>query len=264
MWKGNVNMQIKDLLNKINEFAPLSLAYEWDNCGLLCGREDAMVSGVCVCLDVSKEVIQKAIDNGCNTILSHHPFIFAKISAVDTSSYFGEMFGEVIKNDINVISMHTNIDKAENGINARLAKILDLENVEVLEKDSVYKNAGLGRMGTLKERMTFDKLCTFVGKRLNTSVRATGDKSRKIKKIAIGGGSCFELAPLAIKEGCDAFITGDIKYHQAMDAQRDGICLIDAGHYGTEICVIDIFKELLSEFDVKVVEEKNTDVFAGL
>ena len=264
LWKGDVSMQIKDLLNKINDFAPLSLAYEWDNCGLLCGREDATVSGVCVCLDVSKEVIQKAINNGCNTILSHHPFIFGKISAIDTSSYFGEMLSQIIKNDINVISMHTNIDKAENGINARLAKILDLENVEVLEKDSVYKNAGLGRMGTLKECMTFEELCTFVEKRLNTSVRATGHKSRKIKKVAVGGGSCFEIVDLAIKEGCDAFITGDIKYHQAMDAQRDGICLIDAGHYGTEICVIDIFKELLSDFDVKVIEEKNTDVFVGL
>lgn len=264
MWKGDVNMQIKDLLNKINDFAPLSLAYEWDNCGLLCGREDAMVSGVCVCLDVSKEVIQKAINNGCNTILSHHPFIFGKLNTIDTSSYFGEMLRQIIKNNINVISMHTNIDKAENGINARLAKILDLENVEVLEKDSAYENASLGRMGTLKEDMTFDRFCAFVSEKLNTEVRVSGNGKRQIKKVAVGGGSCFELAELAIKEGCDAFITGDIKYHQAMDAQRDGICLIDAGHYGTEICVIDIFKELLSEFDVKVVEEKNTDVFVGL
>ncbi len=256
-------MKISDLLNKIEEFAPLSLAYEWDNCGLICGSKEDVISGVCVCLDVSLEVIKKAVENGCNTVMSHHPFIFGKINRVDTSSYFGKMLKEIIKNDINVISMHTNIDKAQNGINQRLAKILSLENIEVLEKDTHNPNVGLGRMGTLKEGVSLAEFSEVVAKKLNTNVRVVGDMNTQITKVAVGGGSCIELADLAIMSGCDVFVTGDTKYHNAMDAQRDGLCIIDAGHYATEICVVDIFKELLEDLNIKVVEELNNEVFTG-
>ncbi len=257
-------MKISELLNKIEDFAPLSLAYEWDNCGLICGSKEDIISGVCVCLDVSLEVIKKAVENGCNTILSHHPFIFGKINKVDTTTYFGKMLKEAIKNDINVISMHTNIDKAQNGINQRLAKILSLENIEVLEKDSYNPNVGLGRVGTLKKSVTLAEFCGDVEKKLGTQVRVVGDMNTQISKVAVGGGSCIELADLAIINGCDVFVTGDTKYHNAMDAQRDGLCIIDAGHYATEICVVDIFKELLEGCDIKVVEEKNKELFRGL
>ncbi len=256
-------MKIRDLLNKIEEFAPLSLAYEWDNCGLMCGSKEDTISGVCVCLDVSLEVIKKVVENGCNTILSHHPFIFGKINKVDTFSYFGKMLKEIIKNDINVISMHTNIDKAQEGINQRLADILSLKNIEVLEKDAHNPNAGLGRVGTLKESITLAEFCEVVAKKLDTDVRVVGDMNTQITKVAVGGGSCIELAELAIMRGCDVFVTGDTKYHNAMDAQRDGLCIVDAGHYATEICVVDIFKELLKDCDIKVVEEKNKEVFVG-
>ncbi len=257
-------MKVKDLLNKIEEFAPLDLAYDWDNCGLICGSEDAKISGICVCLDVSLEVIKKAIENKCNTILSHHPFIFGKINKIDTTSYFGKMLVELIKNDINVISMHTNIDKAKDGINGRLAELLELGNIEVLEEDSKFEGAGLGRVGTLKESMSFGAFCEFVKEKLNTQIRIVGDANVQIKKVALGGGSCFELSERAIQKGCDAFVTGDIKYHQALDAQRDGLCIIDAGHYGTEICVVDIFKEILKDCDIKVIEALNKEVFVGL
>ncbi len=254
-------MKINDLLNKIEEFAPLSLAYEWDNCGLICGSKEDTISGVCVCLDMSLEVIKKAVENGCNTILSHHPFIFGKINRVDTNTYFGKMLKEVIKNDINVISMHTNIDKAKDGINQRLANILKLQNIEVLEKDTRFESAGLGRMGTLKEGMSLAEFCGVVEKNLGTQVRVVGDMNTQISKVAVGGGSCIELADLAIMNGCDVFVTGDTKYHNAMDAQREGICIIDAGHYATEICVVDIFKEILKDCEVKVVEELNKELF---
>lgn len=257
-------MKISDLLKKIEDFAPTELAYDWDNCGLICGSEDTKISGICVCLDVSDAVIKKAIEQGCNTILSHHPFIFSKLNKIDTKTYFGKMLTDVIKNDINVISMHTNIDKAKDGINQRLAQMLELENIEVLEEDAKFEGTGLGRVGTLKNSVSLGTFCEFVAKKLGTQVRIVGDTNTQINKVATGGGSCFELADMAIQKGCDVFVTGDIKYHQALDAQREGICIIDAGHYATEICVVDIFKEILKDTGIKIVEEKNCEIFMGL
>ena len=254
-------MKINDLLEKLSNFAPLSLAYEWDNCGLLCGRRDSDITGICVCLDVSDEVIKKAIENDCNTILSHHPFIFEKIKNIDTSSYFGKMLCEIIKNDINVISMHTNIDKAQNGINQRLAELLNLDNIQVLEKDNNFLNVGMGRMGYLKENMSLKSFSEFVSDKLNTNVRVIGDENTIISKVAVGGGSCIELSSLAIENCCDVFVTGDVKYHSGMDADRAGLCVIDAGHYGTEICVVDIFTSILKDCNVKVIKVLNCDIW---
>ena len=255
-------MKINDILEKLEAFAPKALAYEWDNVGLLCGNRDAAVKGVCVCLDASLDAIEKAIENDCNVILTHHPFIFRKIGEIDYNSYFGKMMNLIMKNDISVISAHTNMDKAKDGINQRLAQSLELENIKILEKDRNNEAAGMGRYGDLKEEMTFGEFCEFVGEKLKTPLRAIGNRDKIIKRAAVGGGSCIEMADLAMSEGCDVFVTGDVKYHEAMDYMREGLCIIDAGHYATEICVVDIFEEMLLGTDVKIVKEMNSDVYS--
>lgn len=254
-------MKVKDILEIIDDFAPFSLAYEWDNVGLLCGSQNAEVTGICVCLDASKEAIKTAIENGCNLIITHHPFIYRKIGDIDYNSYFGQMLNMMIKNDISLISAHTNIDKAENGINQKLAKVLSLSDIKVLEEEKGYQNAGMGRYGKIEKEMSFEEFALFVKERLNTPLRATGSLDKKIKTVAVGGGSCIEEADIAIEKGCDVFVTGDVKYHEALDNMRDGLCIIDAGHYATEICVLDIFCEMLKDTDIKIVKEKNTDVY---
>ncbi len=257
-------MRVKDILGIIDDFAPFSLAYEWDNVGLLCGSENAEVTGICVCLDASKEAIKTAIENECNLIITHHPFIYGKIGEINYDSYFGEMLKMLIKNDISLISAHTNIDKAENGINQRLAQILSLSDIKVLEEEKGYPSAGMGRYGKLEKEMSFEEFAIFVKERLNTPLRATGNLKTKIKTVAVGGGSCIEEADIAIEKGCDVFVTGDVKYHGALDNMREGLCIIDAGHYATEICVLDIFCEMLKGIDIKVVKEENCDVYKFL
>lgn len=257
-------MRVKDILEIIDNFAPFSLAYEWDNVGLLCGSKNAEVTGICVCLDASKEAIKKAIDNGCNLIITHHPFIYGKIGDINYESYFGKMLSMLIKNDISLISAHTNIDKAQNGINQRLAQILSLSDIKVLEEEKGYNGAGMGRYGKLQKEMSFEEFALFVKERLNTPLRVTGNLNTKIKTVAVGGGSCIEEADIAIEKGCDVFVTGDVKYHGALDNLREGLCIIDAGHYATEICVLDIFCEMLKDIDIKVVKEENCDVYKFL
>lgn len=255
-------MKVQDILNIIDNFAPFSLAYEWDNIGLMCGKKETEVKGICICLDASKEAIQKAIDEGCNVVLTHHPFIFRKIGNISFDSYFGEMVNMAIKNDISIISSHTNIDKAKDGINQRLAEILDLDNIKILEDDKNYEDAGMGRYGDLKNEMTLGEFSKYVMEKLKTPLRAIGNPDTKIKNVAVGGGSCIEDAQIAIEKGCDVFVTGDVKYHEALDFMREGICIIDAGHYATEICVLDVFSDMLKGVDVKVVKEMNKDVYS--
>ena len=257
-------MKVQDILNIIDNFAPFSLAYEWDNVGLMCGKKDTEVKGICICLDASKEAIQKAIDNGCNVLLTHHPFIFRKIGNLNLDSYFGEMAAMAIKNDISIISAHTNIDKAKEGINQKLAEILNLKNIKILEEDEKYSSCGMGRYGTLEKEMTFCEFSSYINKKLNTPLRAIGNPDAIIKTVAVGGGSCIEDAAIALSKGCDVFVTGDVKYHEALDFMREGICIIDAGHYSTEICVLDVFSDMLKDVDVKVVREKNSDVYRFL
>lgn len=252
-------MKVSEILKKIDAFAPFSLAYEWDNVGLLCGDENAEVTGICVCLDASKEAIQRAIDEKCNLIVTHHPFIYNKLGAIDYNSYFGQMVTSLIKNNICLISAHTNIDKAQNGINQRLAKRLSLMDIKILEEDE--QNNGLGRMGTLEKETTLFEFAEKVKKTLKTPVRIVGDREKRIKTVAVGGGSCIEIADIAKEKGCDVLVTGDVKYHQAQDLVRDGLCIVDAGHYATEICVLDIFEEIFCDCKVKIVKEENKDVF---
>ena len=253
-------MKVNDILKKIEDFAPKTLAYEWDNVGLLCGNKDEEVTGICVCLDASLEAVEKAIENNCNLIVTHHPFIYRKIGSIDYNSYFGKMTSLIVKHNISVISAHTNMDKAANGINQRLAEIIGLDNIKILEEDA--ENAGMGRYGDLQKEMTFGEFCENVKEKLNTSLRAIGSKDTLIKKAAVGGGSCIDMAELAMQKNCDVFVTGDVKYHEAMDFMREGICIIDAGHYATEICVVKIFEEILSDCGVKVIKEYNSDVYS--
>ena len=255
-------MKVKDILDIINNFAPFSLAYDWDNVGLMCGKKDTEVSGICICLDASKEAIKKAIDENCNVVITHHPFIFRKIGNLNLDSYFGEMVSMAIKNDISIISAHTNIDKAKNGINQKLAEIIGLKEIKVLEEDENDLSSGMGRYGQLQSEMTFSEFSIYINKKLNTSLRAIGSPDAKIKTVAVGGGSCIESAAVAMQKGCDAFVTGDVKYHEALDFMREGICIIDAGHYATEICVVDIFAQLFEDKDIKVVKEMNSDVYS--
>ena len=122
-------MKVKDIEQLIYNEAPKALAYEWDNTGILCGDKNADVTGICVCLDVTPDTIEKAISSGANTIVSHHPFIFSGIKNIDYTSHFGSMLHSVISNNLNIISMHTNIDKAKNGINEMLAQKLGFKNI---------------------------------------------------------------------------------------------------------------------------------------
>lgn len=249
-------MKLKQIAELIEKEFPLSSAYDWDNCGLLLGDGEREIQKALLSLDVNIAVLKEAKKAGADLILSHHPILFDGTKSITAQTAEGRLILGLLENKISVYSAHTNCDVGKNGINARLAKIFDLENTEFLEEN------GLGRVGNLKTPMTFYELALLTKKLLNTSfLRVNGNKSAPIRRIAVASGACSDSIPAAIKKGADAIITADMKYHEMINYGEEGIFIIDAGHYPTEIIVIDIFEDILKNSGLTLIKSKNTDVF---
>lgn len=255
-------MKVKEIANIIEKSAPKELAYSFDNVGLLLGSMENEVNKILITLDTNLITVKEAVKLGCDMILSHHPILFRGIKRVDYDTPTGEMLKLLIQNNISVYAAHTNMDTAPCGINTRLAEIFNLENVKILEQHTERTDSGLGRFGDLKEEITLKELCDIVKEKLKTpGLRVTGDLNRKINRLCVAGGSCSECIENAIQNKCDAIVTGDIKYHEAIDFTESGICIIDAGHYPTEIMVMEIFENLIKNSGVQYEFSKNRDIF---
>ena len=256
-------MKVKDILKKIEECAPGALAYSWDNVGLLVGDAGREVKKVLITLDSELNIIEEAAAKGCDLIVSHHPMFFKGVKRIRMDETQGKAIELLIKNDISVIAAHTNMDCAANGVNAELAKLFRLDDVEILEENPDFPDCGLGRVGKLTEAMTLKELGEMAKQTLGINgLRIAGSENTVISKVAVAGGSCSEVIPLAAAKGCQAIITGDMKYHETIDAVNRGICVIDAGHYGTERHVIGIFEEILKPLGVETVRSENSDIFS--
>ena len=251
-------MNVKSIIERIEAFAPLCLSSEWDNPGFLCGDKTKDSKRVLLALDVNLNTIGEAIENKCDMIISHHPMFFKGLKSIDFSTPEGKAVELLIKNDICVFSAHTNMDAAENGINQKLAELFKLSDIKILEP--IDEKTGIGRLGTLPQEMTAEDFSKLVKEKLDTPfVRVSGEKN--IKKLAICSGSGAEYFCLAKENGCDALLTADVKYHNAIEAKENGICLIDAGHFPTEKIVCDIFKEILADLPIELIISKDKDIF---
>lgn len=249
-------MKLSEISEIIEKDFPLADAYEWDNSGLLIGDKDRDIKSVLLSLDVSQSVVREAITVGADLILSHHPILFGGTKRITSDTPEGKTLMMLLENKICVYSAHTNCDIGKNGINARLAELFNLSDVEFLEPD------GLGRIGTLEKAVSFVDFLLFTKKVLNTPfVRFCGDKASPVSRIAVASGACADSIPTAVKKGADVIITADLKYHDMLNYSEQGIFIIDAGHYPTEIIVTDIFYSLLSKTDLKLIKSKSQDIF---
>lgn len=255
-------MKVKDIVSIIENYADPTLAEDYDNVGLLIGDMEQDVNKIFITLDTNITTVKEAVKNGCDMIVSHHPVFFRGIKKIDYSTPEGLMVREIIKNDISLFAAHTNMDSAQGGINDKLAELFKLDNIKVLHIENPNINAGIGRVGELTKSISFKELCSISKEILHTTkVRAAGDFDKVINKLCVASGSCSEYIEDAIAIGCDAVITGDMKYHEMIDYTERGICIIDAGHYPTEIIVMDIFNDILKDTEIEIVKSKNTDIF---
>ncbi len=253
--------KVKDIVKIIEDFAPKSLAYEWDNTGLIVGNPEKEVKKVYLTLDLFKYNIDEAIDKGVDMIISHHPILFRGIKEINIANPEAYVLEKLIKNDIALYAAHTSIDCAKGGINDILAERLGLTNIEIIEKGNIV-DCGLGRVGNLTKDITLREMCETVKEKLNTPfVRVCGNLDTTIRRVAVGGGACDDLIPSAIEMGADLMVTADMKYHISADSVDKGICVIDAGHYPTEVFVIDIFENLLRDTQVEIFKSSCKDIF---
>ena len=240
-------MKAKEIIKIIENICPERLAYSWDNVGLLCGDENKDVKKVFVTLDTNTNTVKEAISKNADMIVSHHPILLGGIKRIDYSTSVGQMLKLLIENNIPLFAAHTNMDTAKGGINDKLTD------------DS---SAGLGRYGRLEKTIKLGDFAEHCKKILGTPfLRVSGDFEKNINTVAVASGSCSEIIPLAYEKGSDVIITGDMKYHNMIDMTELGICVIDAGHYSTEICVMDIFEDILKDTDIEIIKSENKDIF---
>lgn len=234
-------MKLYEIINKLEAFAPKELKEEWDNVGLMLGNKDSEIKSAAVCLDVTEDAVLFAIENDCDLIVSHHPFIMAGLKAIDFKTKKGEMIEKLIKNDIAVYSMHTNFDSAEGGVNDALCEILELKNVEA---------CGMIRKGETKET-TLNDFINMVKEKLDASyVTCCGDLDKKIKRVAVCGGAGGSFIAECLD--CDAFLTGEAKYHEYQMACESDFSLVCAGHFETENVSLYKIRDLIKNMGIEV------------
>lgn len=221
-------MEKQLFLSILNDIAPLSLQEEWDNSGMQidCGGKE--VSRVLLALDVTNRVIDEAKKEKCDMIVCHHPLLFVPVRQITPDSTIGNQILRLIKEGISVYAAHTCFDKASGGNNDYLMKEIGCSFPEELA-------GGIARIGYLDKPVTFDEFISDVNAACGyEGLKIQGDSDREIRKVAVCTGGGGEYLYEAYKQGADAFVSGDIKHHDAQAAKDLGICLIDAGHYGTE------------------------------
>jgi len=237
-------MKCQEIIEVIEKRYPREYACDWDNVGLLAGDRNREVKKVYIALDATNEVVDAAIAEGADMILTHHPMMFGGIKSVTTDDYVGARLIRLIKNDISYYAMHTNYDTC--GMAALSAEILGLAETVPLEE--IKDGEGIGRVGVLSEEMTLRECAELVKVRFHLpNVKVFGDLDKQVKTAAISPGSGKSMTKLALQAGSDVLITGDIDHHTGIDMEDLGMAIIDAGHYGTEHIYIEDMRAFLAE-----------------
>ncbi|HEY5514500.1 MAG TPA: Nif3-like dinuclear metal center hexameric protein [Geomonas sp.] len=359
-----ITPRVSDIVGITNKIAPSHLAESWDNVGLQLGDPSSPVSRIMVALDPGSPAIEAAVEAGCNLLITHHPFIFTPLKKISAADETGRLAIHALKNDLAVISLHTNYDIAQGGVNDLLAGRLGVQGAlplrvtgadqylklvlfvpkgfeeRLLEALSPFQapignyrdcsfqgdgigrftpvsgaqpfvgevglrqvqqesrlellipkerlsaavaalkgahpyeepafdvyqllnqggTRGLGRIGSLPEATTAAEFALLVKQALGASgVRLVGEPGRRVKKVALCGGSGASLFHEAARKGADLLVTGDVKYHEAREAEALGIAVLDAGHFATELPMVrglaDALERALAvqKFEVEVL-----------
>ena len=244
-------MNCKEIMNQLNERWNLSYALNWDNVGLLVGREEKEVRKVFVALDITESNLEQAYAFGADMIITHHPLLFSPVKKITSSDFIGRRLISMIQKDICYYAMHTNFDVK--GMAQLNEECLGLLQTNVLETTAVsYENGeeypeGIGRIGYLPQKITLKEFAKQVKESFQIpDVRVYGDLQREVSHIAVSSGSGKSMVKEALKKKAEVLVTGDIDYHTGIDAAAQGLCIIDAGHYGTEYVFIEYMKQELS------------------
>lgn len=249
-------MLCKDIMAVIEGSYAREYAMEWDNVGLLVGRDDKEVARLYVALDAVDEVLDEAVKRGADMLVTHHPLIFGGMKRITNQDFIGRRVLLMARRDMAYYAMHTNYDVVRMAqLSAELLRLKEQQVLEVTCEES-GEAKGIGRIGYLEEPVSLKACCEGVKKAFSLeAVRVFGDLQKTVRKAAVCPGSGRSVIRDALYKGADVLITGDIGHHDGIDAVAQGMAVIDAGHYGLEHIFIEDMRRYLSEklTDVEVI-----------
>ena len=245
--KKTDSVKISKVVDALERFAPLPLQEGYDNAGLQVGLTEVEVSGALLCLDVNEQIIDEAIEKGCNLVIAHHPLIFHKLSCVSNLDYVQRAVMKAIQNGITILAMHTNFDNAFGGVNFKIAEKLGLTDVEFLGEQHQFDDVSYasGIVGNLPNSLTSVEFIDLLKRTFSVKcVQCNQLLQRKINKVALCGGAGSFLLDDAINVGADAFVTGEMSYHEYFGHEQE-IQIAVIGHYQSEQFTNEIFKSII-------------------
>ncbi len=260
---------VREIYDLLDRKAPFRYQAGFDNAGFLVGRGDQAVTKVLVALDITPEVIGEAAEKGCQLIVAHHPVIWGQIGQVTDETSTGRKLLALVESHLAAICAHTNLDAAEGGVNSELARLVGLEDPVPLEVDGEDENGaayGIGRVGLLSGGpLPLEDFARRVKQALALEGVRVLDAGVPVRRVAVGGGACGSMLPLVKAQGCDTFLTADLKHDLYLEARDLGVNLLDAGHYATETVVCPVVKAWLEAafpgLDVEIAARQG-EVFA--
>lgn len=272
---------LHQLIDFLREFAPLDLAESWDNVGLLIGDPASEVTSVLTCLTLTPNVAKEAIAREAQLIVTHHPVLFRPVKQLTTATSEGRMLLSLIRAGIAVYSPHTSYDSAADGINQQLARSFGLQGIQPLrprqnvspttdasDVEALDQPVGSGRFGRLPRPMSMSELIQQTKTVLGISqLQYVGSLDRTVTKLAIACGAAAEFLADAARCGCEAFLTGEARFHSCLEAEAANVAMILPGHYATErpamLQLATILKSRFPELVAQASESENDPVKFG-
>lgn len=246
-------MQVQEIVQIIENVAPLSLQEGYDNAGLQCGDPMQQVGRVLTCLDVTEQVIEEAHRKDCQMIVSHHPLLFRGTKCINPQrDYISRCLFLAIRYGIALYAAHTNLDNAYGGVNYKLGEVLGLKEVRPLVPVAGSDKHGTGLIGELPTSMTREQFIALVKDSLHCKCvgHNAGGKS-EIRRIALCGGAGSDFIGDAERAGADAYLTGEARYHEYFG--HPDILFVTAGHFETEQYTVQLLADIIrNASDVEV------------
>ena len=243
-------LKVKDIIGNLEKKYPKANAENWDNVGLIVGKLNQEVRKVQLSLDATDKAIENAIKNSADLIITHHPMIFKPVKTITTMDNLGRKIIKLIENNKSLYAMHTNLDSSKDGLNDYILNLLEVENSKVIDVNEFDNEVGIGRLYTLSKEMNIDEYATFVKNSLKI-----------IKKVALINGSGMSYWRKVKSLGADLFITGDIGYHDALDAKEAGINVFDIGHFESENCFVELLRKDIEGMGIEIITFNDGPVF---
>lgn len=248
---------IGEIAQSLEQFAPLALAEDWDNVGLLVGDRNWPAERIMTCLTVTPTTLAEAIQQGAQLIVTHHPLPFRPVKSITADSPTGQLLLQLLAAKIGVYSPHTAFDSAATGINQHLAIGLNLQQIEPLTPAVRVEDAevGSGRMGFAGGEATLVEMAGRLKSFLDADgIRVVGQEQQMVTRVAIACGSGGSFLDLAVEKGCDCLVTGETNFHTCLAAEAQGVGLLLAGHFASErfalLSLADYLNEQLSGIEV--------------